>query len=288
MSEWSLWPAPAKINLFLHVLGRRSDGYHELQTAFQLLDYGDRIRLRPRADGRIERHSDLPGVAAEDDLTVRAARALQAATECRQGADIHVDKRLPAGGGVGGGSSDAATVLVALNHLWQTGLGEQALAAIGLGLGADVPVFVRGRSAWGEGVGEQLRPMPADPAGERWYLVVDPGASVSTAEVFRAPELTRDTSPIKIADLRAGAVRNDCEAVVRERWPEVADALGWLSGYGEARMSGTGSCCFVGFRSESDARAALERLPGRWSGFVAQAVERSPLHTALAAAAHPG
>ncbi|MCG5526898.1 MULTISPECIES: 4-(cytidine 5'-diphospho)-2-C-methyl-D-erythritol kinase [Halorhodospira] len=288
MAEWSVWPAPAKINLFLHVLGRRADGYHELQTAFQLLDYGDRIWLRPRSDGYIVRCSDLPGVAPEDDLTVRAAHALQVATDCGYGADIHVDKRLPAGGGVGGGSSDAATVLVALNHLWRAGLGEEALAGLGLALGADVPVFVRGRSAWGEGVGEHLRPMPAEPGGNRWYLVVDPGASISTAEVFGAPELTRDTSPVTIADLRAGAVRNDCEPVVRGRWAAVAEALEWLARHGDARMSGTGSCCFVGFQAEEPAQAALERLPGRWSGFVARAVERSPLHTALAAAAHPG
>ncbi|ABM61766.1 4-(cytidine 5'-diphospho)-2-C-methyl-D-erythritol kinase [Halorhodospira halophila] len=288
MTEWSVWPAPAKINLFLHVLGRRADGYHELQTAFQLLGYGDRIWLRPRVDGRVERCSHLPGVAAEDDLTVRAARALQAATGSAGGVDIHVDKRLPAGGGVGGGSSDAATVLVALNHLWQTGLDEEALAGIGLALGADVPVFVRGRSAWGEGVGEQLRPMPVDPAGSRWYLVVDPGASISTAEVFGAPELTRDTSPITIPDLRAGAVRNDCEPVVRSRWPAVAEALEWLGRHGQARMSGTGSCCFVGFPGEAEAQAALERLPGAWSGFVAQAVERSPLHLTLAEAARTG
>ncbi len=286
-SDWSAWPAPAKINLFLHVLGRRPSGYHELQTAFQLLDYGDYVHLRPRADGRVERHGDLAGVPAEADLTLRAARSLQAAVPGSPGADIRVEKRLPAGGGLGGGSSDAATTLVALNHLWGAGLDEDRLAALGLELGADVPVFVRGRSAWGEGVGERLDPLPED-AGAAWYLLVDPGASVSTAEVFGAPELTRDSPAIKISDLRAGEARNDCEPVVRSRWPGVAEALDWLAGFGRARMSGTGGCCFTGFTDEGQARAALDALPGEWAGFVARAVARSPLHEALAEAKRAG
>ncbi len=281
--DWSAWPAPAKINLFLHVLGRRLSGYHDLQTAFQLLDHGDRVHLRPRGDGRIERYCELPGVPAEADLTLRAARLLQAAVPGRPGADIHVEKRLPAGGGLGGGSSDAATTLVALNDLWGAGLDEARLAALGLELGADVPVFVRGRSAWGEGVGEWLDPLPED-AGDAWYLLVDPRASVSTAEVFGAPELTRNSPAITINDLRAGEVRNDCEPVVRSRWPSVAEALDWLARFGQARMSGTGSCCFAGFSAESQARAALDALPAEWEGFVARAVARSPLHAALAAA----
>ncbi len=277
MADWTVWPAPAKINLFLHVLGRRPDGYHELQTAFQLLDHGDRVALRPRGDGRVERYQPLSGISEDADLTVRAARALQERAPAGAGVDIAVEKRLPAGGGLAGGSSDAATVLVALNWLWGVGLDEEALAHLGLGLGADVPVFVRGRSAWGEGVGERLLPLPEAAEGFPWYLVVDPGASVSTAEVFSAPELTRDSAPIKISDLRAGEARNDCEAVVRARWPEVDRLLGWLCGYGRARMSGTGSCCFAGFATEEQARDALGALPESWSGFVARAVADSPL-----------
>lgn len=268
------WPAPAKLNLFLHVLGRRNDGYHRLQTVFQLLDYGDWIDFDLRDDGRIERTQPLAGVPAERDLTLRAAELLQRQTGTGAGADITVYKQLPMGGGLGGGSSDAATVLVALNHLWKTGLCPDELAALGLGLGADVPVFVHGRSAWAEGIGEQLEPVALPGA---WYLVLNPGVTVSTAEVFSAPELTRNTPPIKISDFLAGRARNDCEPLVRGRHPAVAEALDWLSEYGTPRMTGTGACVFVAFDSHQAADAALAALPAAWTGFVARGCNESPL-----------
>src|SRR5690606_18401954 len=234
--DCSEWPAPAKLNLFLHITGRRADGYHLLQTAFQLLDWGDTVRLRPRADGILRRLQPLPGVAAADDLALRAAEALRAATGTRLGADIEIDKRVPLGGGLGGGSSDAATTLVALNEIWGTGLDEDALADIGLRLGADVPVFVRGHSAWAEGVGEVLTPL--DLPG-RWYVVVDPGVQVPTAGLFAAPELTRDCAPLTIPLFVSGArTANVFEPVVRARFPAVASALDWLNGYADARLSG--------------------------------------------------
>ncbi len=278
MSEWTQWPAPAKLNLFLHVLGRRADGYHDLETVFQIVDRGDTVEVRLRSDGEIRRCRAIPGIAEDEDLSVRAARRLQAECGATQGADLRVTKRLPAGGGLGGGSSNAATVLVALNALWAGGLGEERLAALGLELGADVPVFVHGHSAWGGGVGERLEPVDLSPS---WYLVVDPGARIPTAEVFGAPELTRDTPPSTIAAFRAGEVRNDCEPVVRSRWPVVGEALSWLSRFGPARMSGTGGCCFAAFATEEAAQAAYRRLPEPWSGFVARGVERSPLHERL-------
>lgn len=273
------WPAPAKLNLFLHVLGRRADGYHRLQTLFQLLDYGDRINLQVRSDGCIVRGRVLEGVSEQQDLTLRAARLLRERSGCSLGATIEVDKRLPAGGGLGGGSSDAATVLVALNHLWKTGFSEDQLATLGLELGADVPVFVRGHTAWAEGVGETLQPVSVPQA---WYLVLCPGVTVSTAEVFSAPELTRNTPPITISDFLAGRVRNDCEALVRQRYPAVAEALDWLSDYGTARMTGTGACVFVAFEDERDAHAAQAALPSGWDGFVSRGCAQSPLLARLA------
>ncbi|MCG5529380.1 4-(cytidine 5'-diphospho)-2-C-methyl-D-erythritol kinase [Halorhodospira halochloris] len=284
MSEWSSWSAPAKINLFLHVLGRREDGYHELQTAFQLLDHCDVVHLRRRDDTKIIRCNDIPGVAAEDDLTVRAARALQAAAGTCLGADIWLEKRLPAGGGLGGGSSDAATALLALDYIWGLGFGRDRLAQIGLGLGADVPVFVRGYSAWAQGVGEILEPLPERIAESQWYLVVDPGVAISTAQVFCDPRLTRDTLPIKIRDLLAGDARNDCESVVRTHWPEVESALEWLSSHGRARMSGTGACCFVPFGDEAEAREALGSMPSKWGGFVSRGTAKSAIELELAQA----
>lgn len=273
--SWSRnWPAPAKLNLFLHILGRRPDGYHRLETAFQLLDRGDELAFRVRPDGRICRRGGLAHLPAEQDLTVRAARLLQEATGCRLGADIQLDKRLPDGGGLGGGSSNAATVLHALNRLWGTGLGTAALADLGLRLGADVPVFVHGRTAWAEGVGEQLTPIETPP---HWFLVVHPGCHVSTAEVFAARGLTRDSAPSTISALRAGRVRNDCEPWVRARYPAVDEALAWLSRFAPARMTGTGGCVFAPFECETQARAALDRLPAAWQGMVAQGVACSPL-----------
>ena len=276
------WPAPAKLNLFLHICGRRADGYHLLQTVFQLLDYGDTLRVSPRADGKIRRVAELPEVPEDEDLCLRAARLLQQETGCRLGADIHIDKRLPIGGGLGGGSSDAATALVALNALWRTGLDVDALSRLGLRLGADVPVFVRGLSAWGEGVGERLSPVRL---GSRWYLVVAPGVSVSTGRVFAAPELTRNTPRITMSAFRAGRVRNDCEPVVRGLYPEVARARDWLAQFGEARLTGTGGCVFAAFATEPEARAVCEQVPPPWQAFVARGVDVSPLRRVAAAQA---
>lgn len=268
------WPAPAKLNLFLHVLGRRDDGYHRLQTVFQFLDYGDAIDVAVRDDGQIRRIRPLHGVPEDRDLTLRAARLLQQHSGIRQGADISLDKRLPMGGGLGGGSSDAATVLVALNHLWRLGWSTDRLAVLALTLGADVPVFVAGQAAWAEGVGEQLTPVTLP---EPWYLILCPAVTVSTAEVFSAPELTRNTRPITISDFLAGRARNDCEPLVRRRYPAVDEALGWLSRYGAARMTGTGACVFAAFESAAQAHATRRNLPPGWNGFVGRGCNRSPL-----------
>jgi 4-diphosphocytidyl-2-C-methyl-D-erythritol kinase len=281
----SWWPAPAKLNLFLHVVGRRADGYHDLQTLFQLIDLCDRIGLAPREDGVIERLVGMDGVAPEQDLTVRAARALQRHTGTHLGASLHIIKHIPAGGGLGGGSSDAATVLLGLNRLWKTGLGLRELATLGLALGADVPLFVHGASAWGEGRGERLAPQTLPP---RWFLIVNPKVSVSTAEIFQAPELTRNSSLITIRAAAAGPTRNDCEPVVRARYPEVAAALDWLDGRlaplegrQGARLTGTGACIFASFEREQDARRVARQVPDRWNSFVARGLDRSPLHEQL-------
>ncbi|WP_395682354.1 4-(cytidine 5'-diphospho)-2-C-methyl-D-erythritol kinase [Dokdonella sp.] len=278
--DWSTWPAPAKLNMFLHIVGRRADGYHLLQTAFQLLDWGDSVHLRPREDGRIIRVDPLPGVAAERDLAVRAARVLQQATGSMLGADIAIDKRIPLGGGLGGGSSDAATTLVVLNRLWNTGLDEDALAGLALGLGADVPVFVRGHSAWAEGIGERLVPL-ALPL--RWYVVVDPGASVPTADLFGAAELTRDAPHLTIPLFLSGATTaNVFEPIVRERFPAVAHALDWLATHGAARLSGSGGCVFVALDSREAGEAVLRDCPQGWRAVLARGVSVSPLHKMLA------
>ena len=270
----AVWPAPAKLNLFLHITGRRDDGYHLLQTVFQFLDFGDELRFRLRADGAIHRVTDLPGVPPEQDLVVRAAAALQAAAGAAQGVDIEVTKRLPMGGGLGGGSSNAATVLVALNALWECGLSESELAAIGLKLGADVPIFVHGHAAWAEGVGEKLSPV--DPP-EPWYVVLAPQVTVSTAEVFSDPQLIRNCPPITIRDFLAGQGTNVCEPLVRRRYPQVDAALEALSRYGTPRMTGTGASVFAAFGDEATARQALERLGDSWQGFVARGRNTSPL-----------
>lgn len=268
------WPAPAKINLFLHITGRRADGYHLLQTVFQFLDYGDELSFSITENPEIKRLTNLPGVAESDDLTVRAARLLQAGASIRQGVEITIDKRLPMGGGLGGGSSDAATTLVALNQLWGAGYSTDQLAALGLQLGADVPVFVRGYAAWAEGVGEYLERIELD---EPWYLVVIPPCHVSTREIFSSENLTRDCSPIKIRHFLSGVGGNVCEGVVFQRYPEVKEAADWLGKYGAARMSGTGASVFVPFADELAARRVCERLPARWRGFVAKGLNRSPL-----------
>ena len=273
--DWhSVYPAPAKLNLFLHVVGRRADGYHLLQTAFRLVDHGDSLRFSPRADGEVRLATLLPGVPPESDLTVRAARLLQAETGCRQGVEIAVDKRLPMGGGLGGGSSDAATVLLALNHLWRLGLPRAQLQQIGLTLGADVPVFVGGRNAFAEGVGEALQPLDLMPA---WYVVLEPPVAVPTAAIFGAPELKRDTAPMAVADWAPGVGINDLQAVAVARFPPVADHLRWLAGYGDARMSGSGACVFAEFDSSQAAQAVLAELPATMVGWVAAGLERHPL-----------
>lgn len=278
--EWSSWPAPAKLNLFLQITGRRADGYHQLQTVFRLLDWGDEIALRVRADGRICRVGEsVAGVAEADDLVVRAAQALKHASGTALGADIQVTKRIPAGGGFGGGSSDAATVLVALNCLWGTALGEDALAGLGLVLGADVPVFVRGRSAWAEGVGEILQSVTLPPA---WYVVADPGVHVPTVELFQSQQLTRDAKPVKIADFASGTVLgNAFEPVLRRREPAVEAVLNALSEIGRARLTGSGSGCFVEFATRAAAEQGLAKLPKQLRAWVAAGVDRSPLLDAL-------
>lgn len=269
-----VFPAPAKLNLFLHVVGRRKDGYHLLQTAFRFIDYGDELSFRVRADGAIRRTTVLEGVPAEQDLSVRAAQALQRETGCREGVDIGIVKRLPMGGGLGGGSSDAATTLLALNRLWHTGLTRGRLQQLALTLGADVPVFVFGKNAFAEGIGERLQALHLPPA---WYLILVPELAVSTAEIFSAAELTRNTNAITIAAFSVGQGRNDLEPVVCRRYPQVARHLEWLHRYGDARMTGSGACVFCAFDSEEQARRVLSELPADMRGFVARGLERHPL-----------
>jgi 4-diphosphocytidyl-2-C-methyl-D-erythritol kinase len=284
-ADWTWWPAPAKLNLFLHVVGRCEDGYHELQTLFQLIDRCDSVGVRVRQDGRIERLSGPESVAPEKDLAVRAALALQRYSGLELGADLQLRKTIPLGGGLGGGSSDAATVLLSLNRLWGIGLPLDELARIGLGLGADVPLFVRGTSAWGEGRGERLQALELPP---RWFLVMHPGCAVSTAEIFQAPELTRNSPLITIAGFAADQTRNVCEPIVRQRYPEVAAALDWLDAQCKAsdpqrnaRMTGTGACIFASFERVEQAQRIAMRVPQRWSSFVARGLNRSPLHDML-------
>jgi len=278
MKSWtwdSDWPAPAKLNLFLHVVGRRADGYHLLQTVFRFIDRADTLRFAPRADDRIVLATPIPGVPPDSDLTVRAARLLQQATGCTQGATISLDKRLPMGGGLGGGSSDAATVLLALNHLWQTGLSRPALEKLGLGLGADVPVFVHGRNTFAEGVGEAFTDLELPAAS---YLVLHPAVNVPTAAIFGAPELRRDTPPIEAAEWRPGQGHNDLEAVACSKFPEVAAHLAWLKQHApEAMMTGSGACIFAGFARRSAAEAVFRALPAGFDGWLADGLAEHPL-----------
>ncbi len=268
------WPAPAKLNLALHVVGRRPDGYHSVQTVLRLIDLCDALEFAPRADAAIRLAAELPGVPADDDLVVRAARALQEAGRVRTGVTIRVEKRIPMGGGLGGGSSDAATTLIALNALWGTGLSRAALAALGVRLGADVPFFLLGGNAFGEGIGERLTPLALDPA---WYVVVTPQVAVSTREIYAASELTRDTKPLKMQAFLAGLGRNDLEPVVCRRFPQVARALEWLKGHGDARLSGSGSSVFAAYPTEAEARAVVARIPGEWRGVAVRGLDRHPL-----------
>lgn len=268
------WPAPAKLNLFLHVTGRRPNGYHELQTVFQFLDYGDSLYFQARGDGVCRRSEGPLAIPAEQDLVVRAARLLSRISGAGLGADIRVVKRIPVGGGLGGGSSDAATTLVALNRLWNLGLPFDELAQIGARLGADVPVFVRAHAAWAEGIGERLWPIELP---EPWYLVVTPPVHVPTAEIFAAPELRRNMQRIDVAQFKAGAATNVCEPVTRVRYPQVDAVLDWLARHGPARMSGTGGSCFLAFEQLRDAERLRHTVPGEWSAFVARGLNRSPL-----------
>ncbi len=268
------WPAPAKLNLFLHVVGQRADGYHLLQTVFQFLDYSDQIGFSVRPDGQLSRRSNYSTIEPENDLVIRAAWALKAETGCDLGVDISISKQLPMGGGLGGGSSNAATTLVALNRIWSLGLSTDRLAEIGLALGADVPVFVRGHAAWAEGVGELLTEIEPE---ECWYLVISPDCHVPTADIFRSPDLTRNTPAITIRDFLKSGGHNDCEPVVRRLYPEVADALDWLGQHAEARLTGTGACVFAGFNSREQAEKIHLSLPPKWHGFVTRGLNRSPL-----------
>ncbi|WP_378081458.1 4-(cytidine 5'-diphospho)-2-C-methyl-D-erythritol kinase [Aeromonas bestiarum] len=273
------WPAPAKLNLFLHVNGRRPDGYHELQTLFIFLSHGDWLEFEPLPDTDLLTLSPaIPGVPDEQNLIIRAARLLQARLPSPQGAHIRLEKVLPMGGGIGGGSSDAATTLVALNHLWQAGLSEEELAELGVQLGADVPVFVRGRAAFAEGVGERLQPVELPSA---WYLVLKPDCHVATATVFQDPDLPRATPKMAFSNLLEGEWKNDCELLVKKRHPEVANALGWLLEYAPSRMTGTGACVFAQFEDEEAAREVLAKVPKRWDGFVAKGENISPLFVTL-------
>jgi 4-diphosphocytidyl-2-C-methyl-D-erythritol kinase len=273
-----VWPAPAKLNLFLHIVGRRPDGYHELQTCFQFVDLCDEITIEVRADGQIARALDIPGLPESADLCLRAARALKEASGSPLGANITLLKRIPIGGGLGGGSSDAATCLVALNRLWGIHWPTPKLAALSLKLGADVPVFVQGRVSWAEGVGERLTPLyPPRAPVECIYLILKPNVFVSTAEVFQDPELTRNSAPITIHGFLASGGRNDCLGVVRRRYPEVAHALDWLSLFGSARLTGTGACVFLACETMDLGQEIMHKMPAEFEGFLARGLNDSPL-----------
>ena len=281
-------PAPAKLNLLLRILGRRADGYHELQTLFQLLDYGDRLEFQLREQSDIFVDAGGLDIPLQDNLIYRAARLLQQHCDCRRGAAITLHKVLPQGGGIGGGSSDAATTLLGLNHLWQCGLSLPELAELGRALGADVPVFVLGRTAWAEGVGEKLTPVLTPP---QHYVVLIPGCSVSTAAIFGHPRLTRDSAAITLAHLREGHLSsewleqnasNDCQALVENLYPEIRAAREWLQQFAPAQLTGTGCCVYAAFESAETANCVFAKLPSRWRGFVAAGVQESPAHRALA------
>lgn len=274
MSEWRAYPAPGKLNLMLRVVGRRPDGYHLLRTVFRLIDYGDTLRLRVREDGAVRRVNEVPGIAAADDLSVRAALLLKGASGTPLGVDIELDKRLPLGGGLGGGSSDAATTLLALNRLWRLGLTRSRLQDLALALGADVPVFVFGESAFAEGVGEILTPLSLSPA---WYVVLTPPVAVATAAIFAHPALKRDSIPTKIQPFSAEQAANDLEDVVCREYPEVARHLAWLRRFGKALVTGSGACVFAGFTTGRAAREVLAQLPASMRGFVAKGLDRHPL-----------
>lgn len=271
-------PCPAKLNLFLHITGRRADGYHNLQTAFQLLDHGDELTMESTDDGEIVLTPEFPSIPTRQNLVYRAAKLLQQHSGTHLGARLHLNKRLPTGGGIGGGSSDAATTLVGLNHIWQTCLSDDTLAELGCQLGADVPVFVRGKSAWAEGVGEQLTALELP---EKWYVVLAPDCPVSTAAIFSHKDLTRDSKGIKVRAFLEEGGKNDCQPVVEKLFPQVKDAVDWLCCFGPAQMSGTGSCVFAPFDSYEQALSVFAKRPRQLNGFVAKGVNESPLHQRL-------
>jgi len=276
--DFKYFPAPAKLNLMLHIVGRREDGLHLLQTVFQFLDYCDDIGLSLRGDGKVNRITDVPEVPAEDDLAVKAAKLLAKHIDHFPGVDIDIRKKVPMGGGLGGGSSDAATVLLVLNSLCGNQLSVEQLAEVGLQLGADVPVFVRGHACWAEGVGEKIQPVELpDP----WFVVLDPGVHVSTAEVFSHSDLTRSSPLTTIAAFLEGGGRNDCVPVVQKQYPEIASAMQWLSEFSPARLTGTGACVFAEFATQEQAQSVVEQIPEDYKGFVARGLNRSPLHDLL-------
>ena len=272
------FPCPAKLNLFLYINGKRADGYHELQTLFQFIDFGDWLHIKVRPDGKIRLTSVIADLKAEDNLIYRAAKLLQQYTGCTLGTELTLDKILPIGGGVGGGSSNAATTLVALNHLWKTGLSTGQLAELGLTLGADVPIFVHGKAAFAEGIGEKIT--YCEPP-EKWYLVLKPNVSISTAVVFSDPHLPRNTPKKSLAQLLAGKYANDCEKVVRDHYSEVEESLNWLVKYAPARLTGTGACVFAEFDDKKSAQSVLQVKPKNCFGFVAKGLNHSPLHEML-------
>jgi 4-diphosphocytidyl-2-C-methyl-D-erythritol kinase len=274
-TQWQDFPAPAKLNLFLHIVGRRADGYHLLQSVFQLIDLCDTISLCPNQSGEVQHLNPLPNVPAETDLTVRAARLLQKATGCQFGVDIRVNKRLPMGGGVGGGSSDAATVLLALNRLWQLNLPRKRLMELGLSLGADVPFFIFGESAFVEGIGEIMTPVATE---ERYFVILHPPVHVATQQIFTDPSLTRNTPPIKVPHLSSAVTHNDLETVACKSYPEIAESITWLSQYADARMTGSGSCVFASFTSPDEANRVIYDLPKNMTGYVARSLSKHPLH----------
>lgn len=276
MNNWSEWPSPAKLNLFLHIVGRRIDGYHLLQTMFQLLDWGDKIRFRVRNDGIITRLTPLPNVPETADLCIRAARLLQQHTNCSLGAEIALEKRIPMGGGLGGGSSNAATVLIALNELWNTKVTHAKLLTLGATLGADVPVFIHGKTAWAEGIGEQLTAITLP---EQVFVILDPQVNISTVELFQTPELTRNAPRLTIRDFLAGVeTTNAFETLVRNRYTAVDAALTWLNQFGLARLTGTGGCVFLAVESQEIADAIVNQCPPNFVGYTARGLAISPLN----------
>jgi 4-diphosphocytidyl-2-C-methyl-D-erythritol kinase len=269
------WRAPGKLNLFLHIVGQRADGYHLLQSIFQLIDYHDVLYLNVRADGKIHHHNPLPGVPAEQDLTVRAAKALQKISLTPLGVDIQIEKRLPMGGGFGGGSSNAATMLLALNQLWQLDYSRETLQKIGLTLGADVPFFIFGQNAWVEGIGEVLQPISLP---EQYFVILKPPVSVSTADIYRAPDLTRNTKSIRMRDFEMAQTKNDFEPIVSKQYPEIAAAIQWLNQFSPARMTGSGSGIFACFATQNEANAVISQAPECMTGFVTRSIKQHPLY----------